>query len=80
MEDARILIALRDKLSDQTIGALARTRISHLLDESLPVFARQSLEDVRIGAARYVLDATNNDAAVESFRSELLDCVESLVR
>ena len=32
----------------------------------------------QIGAARYILDATNNDAMVESFRRELLDCAEAV--
>jgi len=80
MEDARILIALRAKLADPAVGEPTRERIRHLLDVSLPAFASQSLDEVRTGAARYVLDATNNDESVAAFRSEMLDCVESLVR
>ena len=78
MEDARVLIALREKLNDDTVSDAAKARIRHLLEVTVPGIAGQSLEEVRIGAARYALDATNNDAVVEGFRSELLDCIEAL--
>ena len=76
MEDARILIALREKLADESVSAAEKARIHHLLDVTLPSMANQSLTEVRIGAARYVLDASNNDSTVDSFRQELLDCAE----
>jgi len=75
MEDARILIALKGKLSDPSVSTDAKAKIRHLLESTLPEFAGQSLEEVRVGAARYVLDETNNDATVDAFRRELLDCV-----
>jgi len=79
LEDARILIALRDRLSDDRFSEETKAKIRHVLDETLPGMAYQSLEEVRIGLARYVLDASNNDATVAAFRQELLDCVEALV-
>jgi hypothetical protein len=80
VEDARILIALRERLSDSSVSADAKAKIRHLLESTLPDFAEQSLEEVRIGAARYVLDETNNDATVDTFRRELLDCVAAVSR
>jgi hypothetical protein len=80
MEDTRILIALRDRLSDASVDAAAKIRIRRLLDETLAGIAEQSLDEVNLGMARYVLDATNNDAAVNMLRSELMDCVELLAR
>ncbi|MCP4642002.1 MAG: hypothetical protein GY851_16285, partial [bacterium] len=77
MEDARIVIALRDRLETGTAGPAADA-IRTLLETSLPALANQSLDEVTLGAARYVLDATNNDDAVDGLRGEILDCVELL--
>jgi outer membrane protein assembly factor BamB len=74
MEDARILIALRERLDSPSISEAARAKIHHLLDQTIPYMARQSLEEVRLGVARYVLDTSNNDGTVEKFRAEMLDC------
>jgi hypothetical protein len=80
MEDARILLALRAMLTDPSISASGKTKIRHLVEVTAPAFTRQSMEEVRIGAARYVLDATNNDDSVRAFREELLDCVAATQR
>ena len=74
MEDARILIALRDRLSDESVDAEARAKIRHLLNETVTGLASQSLGEMRLGVARYVLDASSNDDTVERFRAEMLDC------
>ncbi len=78
MEDTRILIALREKLNEPAVSAAAKAKIHHLLEEVLPVYATQSLNEAKFGVARYVLDASNNDATVEKLRKEILDCVELL--
>jgi outer membrane protein assembly factor BamB len=78
MEDARILLALREKLSKGSVRPAAKEAIKDLLEESVRGMAKQSLDEVKLGVARYVLDATNNDAAVSSLRSEMLDCVALL--
>ena len=78
IEDTRILIALRAKLSDASVAAQAKEQIRHLLDETLDDIATQTLEEVRLGVARYVLDASNNDATVERLRNEMMDCVALL--
>lgn len=75
MEDARIMLALRERLSDEHVNAAAKQKIRHLLEVTAPDFALHSLEEVRLGVARYALDATNNDDTVGAFRQELLDCV-----
>ena len=74
MEDARILIALRQKLADDSVGEAAKAKIGHLLDETVTGLASQSLGEARLGVARYVIDAANNDDGVNRFRRELLDC------
>lgn len=78
MEDTRILIALREKLADDAVDAETKTAIRQLLDVTVADFTRQSLQEARLGVARYVLDASHTDAAVQQFREELMDCVERL--
>ena len=75
MEDTRILIALQEKLADDSVGDAAKAKIRHLIDETVSGLAGQSLGEARLGAARYVIDASNNDDVVNRFRNELLDCV-----
>ena len=75
IEDARILIALREKLKDPKISEAAKARIRHLVEETLPAIAEQSLNEAKLGVARYVLDESNNDDTVKLLRSEILDCV-----
>jgi len=80
MEDARILIALKARLADPSVSMDAKEKIRRLVDVALPAVAGQSTEEVRIGAARYVIDATNNDATVNGLRNALLECVEAVER
>ena len=75
VEDARILIALREKLGDGSVSDAAKAKIRHLLGVTLPSMADKSLTEMHLGTARYVIDDTNNDVMVETFRRELLDCV-----
>lgn len=76
MEDTRILIALKNQLENPSLNNEGRSRIEHLIQQFLPGLAQQSLAEVRLGVARYVLDMTNNDSSVNSLRNEILDCVE----
>ena len=78
MEDTRILIALREKLSDESVGAPAKAKIRRLLEQTLQDISRQTLDEVHLGVARYVLDASNNDGTVQRLRSEMMDCVAAL--
>ena len=78
VEDARILIALRDKLADANVSADAKEKIAHLLETSLPALSQQTMEEALIGVARYVIDATHNDETVAKFRDELMDCVAAV--
>ncbi len=79
VEDARILVALREKLTDGSTSDAATEKIRHLLDVTVPGMARKSLAEMHLGSARYVLDDTNDDGMVDSFRAELLDCVAAVV-
>jgi hypothetical protein len=78
MEDARILIALKAKLSDPSVSADAKAKIRHLLDVTVPRVTWQALDGVFMGVARYVLDAAGNDATVSEFRREMMDCVAAV--
>jgi outer membrane protein assembly factor BamB len=80
VEDARILIALRQKLDDPAVSEAAKTRVRHLVEVTLPDIAEQSLNEVKLGVARYVIDASNNDATVEKLRQEIMDCVSLLAQ
>ena len=78
MEDTRILIALREKLTDPSTPAAAKAKIRRLLEATLPAISRQALEEARLGVAKYVIDASNNDRTVEELRREMMDCVTLL--
>lgn len=78
MEDARIVIALRELVKKASIGAAVKEQINHLLEVTLPAMATQSLEEARLGVARYVIDDSNNDESVRKLRKEILDCVAGL--
>ncbi len=78
VEDARILIALREKLKEEAVSAEAKEKIRHLLDTSLAELSKQTMEEASVGVARYVIDATHNDETVAKFREELMDCVAAV--
>jgi hypothetical protein len=78
MEDARIVLALREKLNDPQVSATAKAKIRRLVENFLPEMADHSLREAQLGVARYVLDASGNDATVEKVRREILDCVAGL--
>ena len=75
IEDARILMALKERAA-KTQNATLREKVGKLAGETIPALMNQSSEEMRLGLARYVLDATNNDATVESLRATLMDCAE----
>jgi hypothetical protein len=78
IEDTRILIALREKLKDPNVSNATKIRIRHLVEVTLPAIAGQSLHEVILGVARYVIDASNNDSTVDTLRREIIDCVARL--
>lgn len=78
IEDARILIGLQQKLSDVSVSSEARESIRVLLEQSVPAISKQALSEVHLGVARYVIDDSNNDAAVNMLRNEMMNCVDLL--
>jgi hypothetical protein len=48
-------------LDDPSVGADVKARIRHLFEVTLTGQSRQSIGEGQVAAARYVLDATNND-------------------
>ena len=75
LEDARILIALKE-LASNTTNTSFQECVRRLCEEPLAALLNQSNEEMRLGLARYVLDATNNDEAVYRQRERLMNCVE----
>jgi hypothetical protein len=81
IEDFRIVTALQNELKKTGADAPSpelRNRIKHLLETSLPELVDQSFIEMTIGLARNVLDASSNDARMETFRQELMSCVEAV--
>jgi hypothetical protein len=78
VEDARILAALRARAKEKGVPAAARRRIHQLLDDALPKLIDAPNREVITGLARYVLDLSNNDATIRTFRDQMLDCIEAL--
>jgi hypothetical protein len=80
IDDYRILAALRKRLAGDggaKLTAAARTRIKRLLEVSLPGLLDQSFDEMTRGLGRNVIDASNNDATIGAFRSEMMECVEA---
>jgi outer membrane protein assembly factor BamB len=75
IEDTRILIALRDKLTDAGVSAPAKAAIRNLLDGTVHSISKQAMDEVALGVARYMLDASNNDDTVDRLRAEMMECV-----
>lgn len=80
VEDARIVIALRNRLSSANISADAAGKIRQLVERSVPEFSKQTMEAARLGVARYAFDATHNDATTARLRNEILDCVAAVAQ
>ncbi len=80
IEDARILIGLQQKLSDASVCPEAKERIRVLLEQTVPAVSKQALSEVHLGVARYVIDDSNNDAAVNMLRNEMMNCVDLLTQ
>ena len=77
LEDFRILTALRERLQDGKLDAAVRERIRTLLEVRLPAVIDKSVEEARLGLARYVFDASMNETIYNAFRNEMLDCAEA---
>ncbi|NUM52043.1 MAG: PQQ-binding-like beta-propeller repeat protein [Candidatus Hydrogenedentes bacterium] len=80
VEDARILIALRERLGDDSVSGEAKEKIRHLLEKTVPELSKQTMEYARLGVARYVIDETHNDELVERLRAEMMNCVAAVGR
>lgn len=77
LEDFRILTALRERLEDGQLDAAVRERIRTLIEVRLPALIDKSVEEARLGLARYVFDASMNETIYNAFRNEMLDCAEA---
>jgi outer membrane protein assembly factor BamB len=81
IEDYRILAALQKHLVSASGGppaSMAQTKIAHLIEVSLPGLVDQSFEEMTRGLGRSVIDASNNDATIEAFRREMMECVDAV--
>jgi hypothetical protein len=77
IEDYRILAALRNRL-EITENAESREAIQRLLEITLPAMIDRGYAGVRLGSARYVLDAANNDKTIGDFRHAMMLCIKDL--
>lgn len=80
IEDYRILAALQDRLESGDVDGEAAEQIRDLLEVRLPALIDEGFIAVKLGLARHVLDATNNDAIIAAFRAEIMACVEMLCK
>jgi len=81
IEDYRIAAVLRKRLAEDaggSVSAAARARIERLFQVSLPWLLDQSYAEAALGLGRNVMDASNNDATVGAFRSEMMECVQAV--
>ena len=77
IEDARILMALRQRLQNATDENMRR-RLQHLFESTLPAITDPSLKEMNLGLGRHAIDLTNSEEMVNTFRNEMLDCVEAV--
>ena len=77
IEDARILMALRQRLQSAT-DENVRRRLQHLFESTLPAMLDPSLKEMNLGLGRNSIDLTNSDQTLNAFRNEMLDCVEAV--
>lgn len=78
IEDCRILMALQSRLSAGEGPPLtedARRQIKRLIEVSLPGIIDQGYAEMKLGLARNIIDASNNDHTIGAFREEMMDCV-----
>lgn len=81
IEDYRILAALKKALDGSSGGGVtdvARAKIRHLIDVSLPAMLDPSFEEMTRGLGRSVIDASNNDRTMAAFRQEMIECIEAM--
>jgi len=71
--------AVTGALDDKTLDNDVKATIRRFFEEFLAQQASQAFGDAHVGVARYVLDATYNDATVASMREGMMHCVETLI-
>ena len=83
IEDYRILAALKKYLDSDRQGSVnetVRKKIEHLFRVSLPQLVDPGFRVMKLGMSRDVIDANSNDALVDAFRREMMECVELLTK
>lgn len=80
IEDARIVAALQEYLKPGSkVDKSVREKIEHLVLVSLPGLVDPAAQAVKIGQSREVFDLLGNDAKMNDFRNEMLDCIQALI-
>jgi len=83
IEDYRILAALKDYLDNSKKKSGNKDvlkKIEHLFQVSLPQLVDPGFRVMKLGLSRDVIDANSNDAMVDAFRREMMECVRLLVK
>lgn len=78
IEDYRILAALRELLKDGGLPDALEERIRRLIEVRLPEMMDQSFGEMKLGLARNVIDLSNNDSTMATFRNEMMACVKAV--
>ncbi|MCC6695830.1 MAG: PQQ-binding-like beta-propeller repeat protein [Candidatus Hydrogenedentes bacterium] len=81
IEDYRISVALRAALDASSTAPMPdalRTRIQALLETQLPRLVDQCYAEMARGLGRPMLEQSLNEDSLNTFRTEMLDCVEAL--
>ncbi len=81
IEDFRILTALRERLGATDTARLdqeTQDRVRRFLEVGLPALVAPGSYQMSLGLARSTIDASNNDAQLNAFRREMMDCVSAV--
>lgn len=80
VEDYRILQGIKAALDNKTVVLKPEARSkAEKLFKDLTALVDQSDKEMKLGMSRAVMDVTNSEEAVLSFRKELMECVKSIV-
>jgi outer membrane protein assembly factor BamB len=79
LQDARILIALRERAASSGDAAL-KGRVGELFTVRLPQLLDRSHQELMVGLGRATLEQSMNEQLLNAFRNEMLDCVEAATR
>jgi outer membrane protein assembly factor BamB len=76
IEEARLLIAIKQKAAAENASTALRSALDTLIQNSLPELVDRSHREVIVGLGRSAFSQSQNEQKYQKFLSELLDCAE----